>query len=62
MVLYLMALSKIIKHIMTSASEAEVAALFYNCNAAQSSRMELKEMGHPQPKTRVITDNKTAEG
>ena len=27
-------LSKIIKHVMTSASEAKVAALFYNCKVA----------------------------
>ena len=47
---------------MTSASEAEVAALFYNCKAAQPLRITLEEMGHPQPKTPVITDNKTAEG
>ena len=28
-----MTLSKIIKHVMTSASEAEVAVMFYNCKA-----------------------------
>ena len=55
-------LSKIIKHVMTYASEAEVAALFYNCKSAQPLRTALEEMGHPQPKTPVITDNKTAEG
>jgi len=57
-----MTLSKIIKHVMTSASEAEVAAMFYNCKAAQPLRIALEEMGHPQYKTPVITDNKTAEG
>jgi len=55
-------LSKIIKHVMTSASEAEVAAMFYNCKSAQPLRIALDEMGHPQPKTPVTTDNKTAEG
>ena len=54
--------SKIIQHVMTSASEAEVAVLFYNRKAAQPLRITLEEMGHPQPKTPVITDNKTAEG
>ena len=34
-----MTLSKIIKHVMTSASEAEVAAMFYNCKAAQPLRI-----------------------
>ena len=57
-----LALSKIIEHVMTSASEAEVAALFYNCKATQPLRIALEEMGDPQPKTPVITDNKTAEG
>ncbi len=47
---------------MTSASEAEVAALFYNCKPAQHLRIALEETGHSQPKTPVITDNKTAEG
>ena len=53
---------KIIKHVMTSASEAEVAALFYNCKAAQPLRIALKEMGHSQLKTPVTTYNNTAEG
>ena len=39
-----MTLSKIIKHVMTSASEAEVAAIFYNCKAAQPLRITLEEM------------------
>ena len=47
---------------MTSASEAEVAALFYNCKAAQPLNIALEEIGHPQPKTLVITDDKIAEG
>ena len=34
----IMTLSKIIKHVMTSASEAETAALFYNCKAAARHR------------------------
>ena len=36
--------------------------LTYNCKVAQPLRIALEEMGHPQPKTPVITDNKTAEG
>ena len=38
-----MTLFKIIKHVMTSASEAEVAALFYNCKAAQPLRIALEK-------------------
>ena len=47
---------------MGSASESEVAALFYNCKAALPLRIALQEIGHQQPKTPAITDNSTAEG
>eukprot|EP00804_Cyclotella_cryptica_P005912 CCRYP_000171-RA/>CCRYP_000171-RA protein AED:0.46 eAED:0.46 QI:0/0/0/1/0/0/2/0/119 len=56
-------LSAIIKHIMASASETELAALFYGCKEAIPLRTTLKEMGHPQPgPTPVTTDNSTAIG
>ena len=47
---------------MTSASEAEAAALFYDCKAVSPLKIVLEKIGHPQPQTPVITDNKTAEG
>ena len=43
----ILTLSKIIKHVMSSASEAETAALFYNYKAATPLRVTLQEMGHP---------------
>ena len=55
-------LSSIIKHIMASASETELAALFYGCKEAIPLRNTLEEMGHPQPPTPVTTDNSTAIG
>jgi hypothetical protein len=56
-------LSAIIKHIMASASETELAALFYGCKEAIPLRTTLEEMGHPQPgPTPVTTDNSTAVG
>ena len=58
----ILTLSKIIKHVMSSASEAETAALFYNCKAAAPLRVTLLEMGHPQGKTMVTTDNSAAVG
>ena len=58
----IMSLSKIIKHVMSSASEAETAALFYNCKAAAPLWTSINEMGHPQPTTPVTTDNSTAQG
>jgi hypothetical protein len=56
-------LSAIIKHVMASASETELAALFYGCKEAIPLRTTLEEMGHPQPgPTPVTTDNTTAVG
>ncbi len=55
-------LSKTIKHVISSASETETAALFLNCKAAIPLRIALEEMGHPQQKAPVITDNSSAEG
>ena len=57
-----MTLSKIIKHVMSSASEAETAAIFYNRKAALPPKISLEEMGHEQQKTPVITDNTTVCG
>ena len=58
----ILTLSKIIENAMSSASEAETAALFLNCKADILVRIALEEMGNPQPKTPVITDNSSAEG
>jgi hypothetical protein len=56
-------LSAIIKHIMASASETELAALFSGCKEAIPLRTALEETGHPQPgSTPVTTDNSTAVG
>merc|ERR1712086_720537 len=58
----ILTLSKIIKHVMGSAGESEVAALYYNCKSAIPLRTSLEEMGHEQPKTPAVTDNSTAAG
>ena len=58
----IMTLSKIIKHVMSSASKAETAAIFYNCKSALPLRVSLEEMGHKKQKTPVTTDNTTACG
>ena len=56
-------LSSIIKHVMASASETEIASLFYGCKEATPLRVTLKEMGHPQPgPTPVTTNDSTAVG
>jgi hypothetical protein len=50
-------LSLIIKHVMSSASIAELAALYYGCKLAFSICTTFEEMGHPQLKRTMITTN-----
>jgi hypothetical protein len=59
----ILTLSAIIKDVMSLASKAKLAALYYGCKIAAPLRTTLKEMGHAQPKpTPVITNNITAQG
>jgi hypothetical protein len=53
-------ISQIIKAVMSSAAEAELGALFINAKTAVSMRQTLEELGHPQPRTPIQTDNSTA--
>ena len=57
-----MTISSIIKHIMASASEDKLAAMFYNSREAIPMQITLEEMGHLQPPTNVSVDNSTAHG
>jgi hypothetical protein len=52
----------ILKHDASSATEAEVGALFINTKEGEITRTTLKAMEHPQPATPVTTDNSTANG
>jgi hypothetical protein len=59
----ILTLSFIIKHIMSSMSEAELAALYYGCKLTIPLCTTLIKMGHPQHKcTMVTTNNITATG
>jgi hypothetical protein len=59
----ILTLSSIIKHVMSSASEAELAALYYGCNQAAPICVTLVEMWHPQQDPNpVTTNNITAQG
>jgi hypothetical protein len=53
---------EIIKHVMSSATEAETGALFINGKEAIPLRQTLIELNHPQPPTPIQTDNSTATG
>ena len=44
-------IAHIIKHVMTSATEAELAALYITAREAVYLRIILEEMGHKQPPT-----------
>jgi len=50
----------IMKNVLSSATEAEIGAIFLNCQQAEIIRTTLLELGHPQPTTHIITDNATA--
>ncbi len=59
----ILTLLSVIKHLMSSASKAELTTLYYGCKLAIPLCTTLKEMGHPQHKcTMVTTNNITAQG
>ena len=58
----LLTIAQIIKFVMSSAAEAELAALFITAKELVPIRQTLEEMGWPQPKTPIQTDNSTAVG
>ena len=55
-------ISKIIKEVMSSATEVELGALCINFKEAISALQYLEEMGYTQPPTPMQTDNTTAHG
>ena len=58
----ILTVSQVIKTVMSSAAEAELGGLYINTREAVHIRNILTEMGHPQPRTPIQTDNSTAEG
>ena len=58
----ILSIAQIIKFVMASAAEAELAALFITAREMIPHRQTLIEMGWPQPKSPIQTDNSTAEG
>jgi hypothetical protein len=55
-------ISGILKHVMSSATEAKVAGLFVNAKEGEILQTTLNEMGYPQEPTPIQTDNSTASG
>jgi len=58
----ILTLAQIIKPVMSSAAEAELAALYINAREVVPQRHLLNELGHPQPPTPIQIDNSTALG
>jgi hypothetical protein len=59
-------LCNILRVVVSSAAEAEMAGLFHNAKEAVPLRIALRiallEMGHTQPPTPIVTDNSTVAG
>jgi len=55
-------IAHIIKHVMASATKAELGTLYITACEAVYLRIILKELGHKQPTTSIQTDNSIAEG
>ena len=58
----ILSIAQVIKFVMTSAAEAELAALYITAQKLVPMRQTLIEMGWPQPPTPIQTDNTAAEG
>ncbi len=52
----------IMRFVVASAAEAELGALYHNCQTGIIFRLTLEEMGHLQPQTPVHCNNATAVG
>jgi hypothetical protein len=55
-------ISKVLKHVMSSAAEAEIGAVFINAREGAVLRTTLEEVRHPHTPTPMETDNTTATG
>ena len=55
-------ISSIMRNVMSSAAEAEIGAIFINCQDSEPIRNALLKLGHKQPPTPIQTDNSTANG
>ena len=55
-------MSTVMQQVLLSATEAEVGAKFYGCQAAVPLRNTLADLGHIQRATLIITDNECCKG
>ena len=57
-----MVIARILKMVVASAAEAEVASLYHAAQEIVPHQVTDKELGHKQPATPLRTDNNTASG
>jgi hypothetical protein len=55
-------ISKVLRHVISSAAEAEIGAVFINAKEGAFLRTTLEELGHKQPPIPMETDYITATG
>jgi hypothetical protein len=55
-------ISKVLKHVMSSAAEAEIGAVFINAKEGAVLRTTLEELGHKQPPTQIPLPQDTVMG
>ena len=53
-------ISQMIKMVILLAAEVKIGAMYINCHEALPQRIELIEMGHPQPSMTMQTENSDA--
>ena len=58
----IMVMSTIMRNIISLVEEAECGALLYNSKELKALRTTLREMGHTQQATEIITDKSTSDG
>jgi len=54
--------SSVLCKVVSSTTEAKLAALFHNGKEACPMQIALEEKGHPKPPTPIVTNNQTASG
>jgi hypothetical protein len=52
-------ISMVLKHVISSAAEAEIGAVFLNAKEGAVLHKTLEELGHTRPPTPLETDNTT---
>jgi hypothetical protein len=58
----ILTISTVYKNVLSSVTEAKVAGTFVNTKVGVNMRKNINHIGHPQPRTLLLTDNLTTFG